>query len=134
MKAPLDMIIYAKQKLMTMKYCPLKKLGLCGKCKDNKYYLRDKFGKFIINPKDGCYVEIYNELPLNLIEEITKLSSYIDRFRFDFLDESYEEVINILTNAKDILNKKSDQFKLPKQTKGHFKRSILRKRYFPLWR
>ena len=62
---------------------------------------------------------------MNLIDEINKLTPYIDRFRMDFLDESYDEVVNIITNINDVLQDNSNEFKLPSQTKGHFKRSVL---------
>ena len=125
MKAPIDYIIYGKQKLMTMKYCPLKAFGLCGKCRNNKYHLVDKLGSFLVLTKEDCYVEIYNELPLNLIEEIKKVAPYVNRFRFEFTTETYEEVVNIIENATKSLIDDSNKFSLKKQTKGYFKRSIL---------
>ena len=125
MKAPIDYIIYGKQKLMTMKYCPLKAFGLCGKCRNNKYHLVDKLGSFLVLTKDDCYVEIYNELPLNLIEEIKKVAPYVNRFRFEFTTETYEEVVNIIENATKSLIDENNEFSLKKQTKGYFKRSIL---------
>ena len=87
--------------------------------------LVDKFGKFPLKTKDGCIVEVYNELPLNLLEEINKLSLYVNRFRLQFTNESYEEVIDIVSNAINSLNNKNHSYKLSKQTKGYFKRSIM---------
>ena len=120
-KAPLDMIVYGKIKLMTTKYCPLKKLGLCGKCRENEYHLIDKLGKFLIVNRKDCIIEIFNDLPLNLINEIPKLNDYVDRFRFEFTNETYEEVVEIISN---VLNKKFD-YKQSMQTKGYFKRNIM---------
>lgn len=125
MKAPIDMIIYGRQKLMTMKYCPLKKLGLCGECRKNRYYLVDKLGKFLLETNDGCFVSIYNDLPLNLIEELSKLKQYVNRFRFEFTTESYDEVLNIVENAMFALNNPEYKYKKPNETKGYFKRSIM---------
>ena len=124
MKAPLDMIIYGKQRLMSMKYCPLKKLGLCGKCRKNKYTLKDKFGSFIIKSHDDCYTEILNSLPLNLIDEIPSLTDYINRFRFQFTTESKEEVKSIINDAYRVLNE-GISCKKANETRGHFKRSII---------
>ena len=124
-KAPIDYIVYGKQKLMTMKYCPLKAFGLCGKCRLNKYHLVDKLGSFLIKTRNDCFVEIYNELPLNLIEEINKLTPYVNRFRFEFTTETKEEVIEVIENAKKILAKELANFSLKKQTKGYYKRSIM---------
>ena len=124
-KAPIDMIIYGKTKLMTMKYCPLKRQGLCGKCKQNKYHLVDKFGKFLILPIKDCYVEIYNDLPLNLINEVTRLTDYVDRFRLEFVDETVQEVIDVISNLKEIMSGNNKKFTLNKQTSGYFKRSIM---------
>lgn len=120
-KAPIDLIVYGKTKLMTTKYCPLKKLGLCGKCRSNEYHLVDKLGKFLIMNRKDCIIEIYNDLPLNLIPEIPKLKEYVSRFRLEFTNESYEETLEVLNN---VLNEKYD-IKLKKHTKGYFKRDIM---------
>lgn len=120
-KAPLDMIIYGKQKLMTMKYCPLKSFNLCGKCKSHTYKLKDDIATFSITHDEGCITSILNDKPLNLIDEIRNLSLYIDRFRLDFTNESKEEVIDILVRLKN--GEKS--FDSKKHTRGYFKRPIL---------
>ena len=124
-KAPIDYNVYGRTKLMTMKYCPLKRFGLCGKCRNNEYHLVDKLGKFIIKTRSDCYVEIYNDIPLNLIEEISKVMNYVDRLRFDFVTESYDEVIDVLSNAVEVLNNSDHLYKKKNQTKGYFKRPIL---------
>ena len=124
-KAPIDYLVYGKIKLMTMKYCPLKRFGLCGQCRKNKYYLVDELGKFLICTRNDCYVEIYNNVTLNLIDDLNKISPYVNRFRFDFVDESYDEVVEILTNAKSILDGKINEYKIKNQTKGYFKRPII---------
>ena len=124
-KAPIDMIIYGRQKLMTMKYCPLKKLGLCGNCRKNNYYLVDKFGKFFLETNKDCIVSVYNNLPLNLIEELSKLSLYVNRFRFEFTTESYDEVIEVIKNAKIAIGDNTHKYKNKNETKGYFKRSIM---------
>ncbi len=125
MKAPIDMIIYGKQKLMSMKYCPLKQLNLCGKCKINQYHLVDKLGKFLLKFKNDCFVEVYNDLPVNLIEELNKLTPYVNRFRFEFTTESFDEVAEIISNAYKAIGDSNFKFSLIKQTKGYFKRSII---------
>ena len=124
-KAPIDYNVYGKTKLMTMKYCPLRRFGLCGKCHKNNYHLVDKLGKFVIKTRDDCYVEIYNDLPVNLIEEISKIKDYVDRLRIDFVTESYDEVVEVLSNAFSALNDPDHSFKIKNQTKGYFKRPIL---------
>ena len=120
-KAPLDLIIYGKQKFMTMKYCPLKKIGLCGKCKENKYHLVDKLGKFLLIPQKDCHVEIYNNQTLNLIDEIPLLSNYINRFRLEFIDETFEEVVEVINSIKNNTSK----FDGSKHTRGCYKRNII---------
>lgn len=120
-KAPLDFVIYGKQKLMTMKYCPLKKLGLCGECRKKKYHLVDKFGKFLISTREDCIVEIYNNQILNLTEYIQQLKPYINRFRLDFIDETYTEVVEVI----DSIKKNKNTFDGSKHTRGYFKRNIM---------
>lgn len=119
-KAPLDFIVYGRYKLMTMKYCPLKKQGMCGKCQNNTYHLVDKFAKFLLVPLKGCYVEIYNDKVLNLIDEIPLISNYVNRIRLDFVDESYEEVVEVINSVKN----KTNVFDGNKHTRGYFKRNI----------
>ena len=125
MKAPIDYMVYGKIKLMTMKYCPLKRFGLCGKCHKNDYYLVDELGKFLIKTRNDCFVEIYNCVTLNLIEDIEKIINYVDRLRFDFTTESFEEVKEVLNNSIQILEGNRREFKLKNQTKGYLKRPII---------
>jgi putative protease len=65
----LEMIVYGHSLMMFTHYCPLKVKGLCGKCRENKYILKEEFGEFpIINHKD-CTTTILNGKTLNLMDE-----------------------------------------------------------------
>ena len=108
-----------------MKYCPLKAFGKCGKCHLNEYHLVDKLGKFVLKTRKDCIVEIYNDSSLNLIEEIYKIKDYVDRLRFDFTTENYDEVIEVISNARKILTNDIDEYRIKNQTKGYFKRPII---------
>lgn len=118
-KAPLDMVIYGHQTLMTLKCCPLKRFGLCGLCNKHRYTLRDDVDEFVIM-HDECITHILNGHTLNLLEYKDKLGEAIDRFRLDFTIETKEETKEVL---KALLN--DEKWVRKNDTKGYFKRPIL---------
>ncbi len=122
-----EIIVYGHQNLMTLKYCPLKRYGECGKCQDHKYELEDSYSKFPTSRKN-CITHIYNDKALNLIDDLAdvlKLTKNI-RLQFTIEDESetakvikeYQEKLNNLNSSKSYFNKKMD-------TRGYYKREIL---------
>ncbi len=122
----LELITYGKQNLMTLKYCPLRRYGECGKCNQNSYKLKDEIASFEIYHDDNCITHIINEKPLNLIDELDLLLPYVNRFRLQFTNESYDEVIKIVNQYKEKLNGSNKKyFDSEKQTRGYFKREIL---------
>ena len=122
--APIEMVVYGHQNLMTTKYCPLKKFGECGKCNDNIYYLKDDFSKFYLY-HDKCITHIINEKPLSLIEEIDKITPYVKKLRLDFTIEDYEQTIKIVNRFKNKLNGIDEKFDSKLETRGYFKREII---------
>lgn len=123
----LEIIVYGKQNLMTIKYCPLKSLGECTKCNDSKYYLKDEVAKFPIY-HEGCITHIINDKALNLIDELNNINQFTNRFRLNFTNESYEETIKITKMFIDKLNninEKTDLFDSKNNTRGYYKRKIL---------
>lgn len=122
-----DLIIYGRQNLMTTKYCPIKHLGKCPSCKENKYSLIDDSGEFPLI-HEGCITHILNGKPLNIIDELHLYYDYANRFRLQFTTESYDECVEIIKNAQYKLNhldEKTDFFKKDSETRGYFKRPIL---------
>ena len=122
--APIEIVAYGKENLMTTKYCPLKKHGECGKCNNHQYYLKDDFAKFPIY-HEGCITHIINDKPLNLVDDLDKLLPLTNKIRLDFTIESKDEVIRIVNEFKNALNGKKNQFNKEKDTRGYFKRPIL---------
>lgn len=119
---PIEFIIYGYQTLMTLKYCPLKRYGECGDCKNHTYTLKDEFSEFKTIRKN-CITNILNSLPLNLIPNLKEITPYVKRLRLNFTIEGYDEVINIITDVKKKLN--GENIKSSNSTKGYFKRPIL---------
>ena len=122
---PLAYIVYGKMNLMTMKYCPLKRYGECGKCRNNTYTLKDEFGEFILY-NDNCINHIVNKKPLNLIDDLDEIKKYIKTLRIDFTTENSDEVKSVI----DMFNKKisgdnTKRFDSSNDTRGLFKREIL---------
>ena len=122
----LEIITYGKQNLMTLKYCPLRRYGECGKCNDNNYKLKDEIASFEIYHDDNCITHIINEKPLNLIDELDLILPLANRIRLQFTNESYDEVIKIVNQYKEKINGSNKKyFDSQKQTRGYFKREIL---------
>lgn len=119
---PIEFIIYGYQTLMTLKYCPLKRYGECGDCSNHSYTLKDEFSEFKTIRKN-CITSLLNSLPLNLIPNLNEITPYAKRLRLNFTIENYDEVINIITSAKNKLN--GENVKATNSTKGYFKRPIL---------
>ena len=121
----IEYVVYGKYQLMKLKYCPLKKYGLCGKCNDKTYYLKDKFDKFPILHKD-CNTFILNSRPLNLIDEVDDIIPYAKRLRINFTNEGYSEAYAIIKLYQDKLQGKitDKRFNEKTDTKGYFKREI----------
>ena len=122
----LEMIVYGKAHLLFTKYCPLKKFNLCGKCKDNKYIIKDEYGEFPIISHKDCTTTIINGKTLNLIEELETINN-INVFRLQFTTESKQECIDVINMFKQKLNtlEKTNLFNNETDTRGHFKKEIL---------
>ena len=122
----LEMIVYGKAHLLFTKYCPLKKFNLCGKCKDNKYIIKDEYGEFPIISHKDCTTTIINGKTLNLIDELETINN-INVFRLQFTTESNQECIDVINMFKQKLNtlEKTNLFNNETDTRGHFKKEIL---------
>ncbi len=122
-----EIIVYGHQNLMTLKYCPLKRYGECGKCQDHKYELEDSYSKFPTSRKN-CITHIYNDKALNLIDDLADVLKLTKNIRLQFTIEDaaetakvikeYQEKLNNLNSSKSYFNKKMD-------TRGYYKREIL---------
>ena len=126
-KPNIEIITYGHQKLMTLKYCMLKRYNECGKCDKHFYYLKDDKNKFITT-RNNCITSIYNEKALNLIDELKEITKYTNRIRLQFSIEDSSEVERIINNYKEKLNNLNTDkkyFDSEKETRGYFKREIL---------
>ena len=102
---PTEFIVYGNIPVMTSKYCLLGKSNKCypdcgQKCNlQNKYYLKDRMNfLFRILPDNiQSITTIYNS-KINSID--TNEINTIDNFRIDILDESIEEINNIIDTVK----------------------------------
>lgn len=127
---PVQYIIYGKTELMVSEYCPIgsmigeKSNGVTCKsiCESGEYFLRDrKNEEFVIKTDKFCRSYIYNVNATNLISNLDEIKNLgIESFRIDFINESYNECIEIL-NAF-ISGKWQGEFS--SYTRGHFKRGV----------
>ena len=122
-----EIIVYGHQNLMTLKYCPLRRYGECGKCQDHVYYLEDSKAKFPTS-RQNCITHIYNDKALNLIDDLSDILKLTKRIRLQFSIENKDECKRIISNyLEKIKNPHSvnSYFDKNKNTRGYFKREIL---------
>jgi U32 family peptidase len=124
----LQTLVYGKIELMVMEHCPIGNIfggsckGCTGVCTKGKYVLKDRKGaEFVIGSDKYCRSYIYNSVPLNLLQNIQELKKMgVTSFRMDFIDESYEDTVEIL---ETIFNEgKANMTK--NFTRGHYKRGV----------
>ena len=122
----LEMIVYGRAPLLFTKYCPLKKMGQCGLCKQNRYELRDEYGTFPILSHEDCTTTILNGKILNLLDEMPSIGG-VEAFRLNFTTETPEEVSYIIKAAKKKLDGSEERscFRRETDTRGHFNREII---------
>lgn len=121
---PAELIVYGNTPLMNMNYCPLGKTNKCyptcsSKCNlNNSYYLKDRLNmKFrILFDNIQTVSTIYNC-------KTTSISpndfSNINYFRIDILDESIDEINNIVNTVK-----KGERIEGKEFTNGNLNREI----------
>ncbi|MDD7718478.1 MAG: DUF3656 domain-containing protein [Eubacteriaceae bacterium] len=122
----LEMIVYGKAPLLFTKYCPLKKMNLCGKCRTNRYELKDEHGSFPVLSHEDCTTTILNGKNLNLLDEMADIRG-VEAFRLSFTTESASEVKRICNVAKAKLNGTMTEsvFDQETDTRGHFNKEIM---------
>lgn len=128
-KGNMAMIVYGKPELMISEYCPIgstfggkdseKKCNIA--CAKDRFTLIDRVNERLRVMTDlYCRSYILNPVPLNLFDEIDSIKEFgVTSLRFDFRDESYEEVKNIYNIYKNKLKFDSKDY-----TKGQFRRGI----------
>lgn len=123
----LELIVYGRQKLMVTKYCPLKRLGMCGKCKSESFSLKDEFAEFPLAFSDKCEVTLYNSKILNLVDDLKDIKG-VNKYRLSFTTESSDEVKRIIKMFKirlDDLESDVLFFDSSLNTRGHFNKEIM---------
>ena len=122
----LEMIVYGRAPMMFTRFCPLKVMNQCGKCKENEYILKDEHGYFPIESHNDCTTTILNGKILNLIDELENIKN-ISVFRIQLTKENYNESINIIKMFKKKMSNmnKTNLFNKETDTRGHFNKEIL---------
>ncbi len=121
----LELIIYGRQEMLHTKYCPIKKMGECGKCKSKLFALKDDFEVFPLLTSNTCEITLLNSKILNLIDDINTLE-HINSYRLSFTTESASEVERVIKNVLEKLSGSSKKyFNHSTDTRGHFNKEIL---------
>ncbi|MDD6786420.1 MAG: U32 family peptidase [Eggerthellales bacterium] len=122
----LEMIVYGHAPLLVTKYCPLKKMGLCGTCRTNSYEIREPHGSFPLLFGKNCDTTVLNGKVLNLLDEMPRIAG-VEAFRLNFTIEDANQVKRIIakaqgklagTIAEPVFDSKTD-------TRGYFDKEIL---------
>lgn len=106
-KLNIEMIIYSNVELMITKYCPLKYLvnknNVCNVCGNgNKYYLMDRNNEKyrILTDHEIHLTHIMDYKVLNKIDNLDYYKSLgINNFRIELLDETEDEVLELLNEV-----------------------------------
>lgn len=122
----LEMIVYGHAPLLVTKYCPLKKMGQCGRCRTTRYEIRDEYGAFPILPLANCDTTVLNGKRLNLLDEMPAIEG-VEAFRLNFTLESADEVKRVIAQAQGKLDGSLDQptFNPETDTRGYFNKEIM---------
>lgn len=122
----LEMIVYGRAPLLVTKYCPLKKMGQCGRCRSTRYEIRDEYGAFPILPLGNCDTVVLNGKRLNLLDEMPGIEG-VKAFRLNFTLESTEEVRSIVAQARGKLDGSLAESVFDPQidTRGYFNKEIM---------
>lgn len=128
-KCKVGVNIYGKTELMVSEYCPVgstfgnksSNKECSGPCMKDDFTLIDRMNeKFRVLCDNNCRSHILNSLPINLIEEAEEMKTFnIENFRVDFLDETYEEVKDVLVQINSSKKNETRTY-----TKGHYKRGV----------
>jgi len=122
----LDIIVYGKIPMMVSANCVNKTIKGCQK--EESAILKDRIQKefFVSMNCLHCYNVIYNSVPLSLHHNMRAFSKTKNRLRLDFIDESIEEMHQIIFYFNQLLKEQIDG-KIPvykDYTKGHWKRGV----------
>ncbi len=122
----LEMVVYGRAPLLVTKYCPLKKMDLCGQCKKKRFEIRDEYGSFPVLSHEDCSTTILNGKVLNLLDEMPSIQG-VEAFRLNFTIESAGEVFDVIKKAKGKLNGTLEEtlFDQETDTRGHFNKEII---------
>ncbi|MEG1254736.1 U32 family peptidase [Clostridium sp.] len=126
---PAQIVVYGKYELMVSEYCVIgstfgtkSAASSCNfRCHKDKFVLKDRMNEeFLVTTDKYCRSHIYNTVPVNLVPFIKELKkNKINNYRIDFVDETYEEVLNVMGYVFN-----NEDVNLGKSTRGHYKRGI----------
>jgi putative protease len=127
---PLQIMVYGKYELMVSEYCAIGSVfgnkaadkACIEKCTKGCYTLKDRMGEeFTVNTDKYCRSYIYNNVPVNLISNMAEIiKNNISSFRLDFIHESYEETMEVLSRYIE----RTWQGEFKNYTRGHYKRGV----------
>ncbi|MCQ2800261.1 MAG: DUF3656 domain-containing protein [Bacilli bacterium] len=116
----LELIVYGRSKIMHTMYCPLKRLGMCPKCKTSSFALKDEYASFPLMFNDDCTISLLNSKVTNIMDNLEDLKG-INYYRLAFTTETEEEVRSIIESFQEKLDGSDERlFNEETDTRGHF--------------
>lgn len=116
----LELIVYGRSKIMHSLYCPLKRLGMCGKCKQSNFALKDEYASFPLEFNDDCTINLLNSKITNIMDNLDDIRG-VNYFRLVFTTEDQETVRNVIESFKEKLEGNTERlFNEETDTRGHF--------------
>lgn len=128
-----EIIVYGYMPLMVSAQCPMKTTGNCLKEKQGirnpgTVYLKDRKGERFKTAAfcKYCYSVIYNSKPLQLADELAKISRMgFLRARVSLTSENERQISDIIDDVTaGFVHKQTVPNRLEAFTKGHFKRGV----------
>ncbi|MCQ2211697.1 MAG: hypothetical protein MJZ34_15550, partial [Paludibacteraceae bacterium] len=113
-------IVYGRSKIMHSLYCPLKRLGMCGKCKQSNFALKDEYASFPLQFNEDCTINLLNSKITNIMDNLDDIRG-VNYFRLVFTTEDQETVRNVIESFKEKLEGNTERlFNEETDTRGHF--------------
>lgn len=96
----LELIVYGRAKVMHSRYCPLKRLGRCGECRNGHFALQDDYASFPLLFNSDCTTFVYNSKILNAIDDLNSLRG-VNFLRLCFSTESPAQMRRVIAGYQE---------------------------------
>ena len=124
----IEMVVYGRNDLMLLKYCPIHKLNNidvknCNLCRKSQYFLKDRYNfLFPLMGNSNCDVKVLNNRIINLIDDVNKIKD-IASIKLIFTLENKNETKHIVEEFIKAYNNEGYELHL-NNYKGYFDKEL----------